>query len=144
MMHNMTKLIAENLEQAGYEYEMEDFLNRSAVQVPMRGVNGHLYSIQFISTNEMNDVFVRVFALMKDLTAVQKHRLLPVINDINCRDDHGFCFYIDKDDELALRYDFVRSFPDPENHVVAMVEDIHVLLDEVCPLMLAIADDADE
>lgn len=143
MLYRMTKKIAMTLTEAGYENSVSSIPFESEVSVPVF-ICGIQYQVRFISRGEDNDVSVRVFKIMEDMTPEQKMRILPLINDVNCRDDHCLCFYIDEYDTLAVSYDFMSEFPDPENYVIGIIEEISNLLKEVCPMLYEAAGQADE
>lgn len=143
MLYKMTKKIAMTLTEAGYENSINSIPFESEVSVPV-SICGIQYQVRFISRDDDNDVSVRVQKIMEDMTPEQKLRILPLINDINCREDHGFCFYINDHDELAVSYDFTSAFPDPENYVTGIIEEISDLLKEVCPVLCEAAGQADE
>ena len=96
--------------------------------------NGGSYRIRFISTDDDNDVTVRVFGLVR-VEQEKRAALLSVINEIN-RKYRYFKFYMDDDGDINLQYDFMINCPDPAASAEETVIRIYKMVDDVYPQLM--------
>lgn len=76
----------------------------STVWLQFRTKIGSTYKIRFISTNDQNDVAVRVFSLV-NVEEASWPKLLPTINELN-REFRFVKFVLDQDGDVNIEYDF--------------------------------------
>lgn len=130
-MFKMTREIKNRLELMGYEVETLEFPDLNGVYIECESRCGTPYSIWFMSTDDENDVGVRVEDLFSNLSKDEQRRVLPLFNDINANGDKKI--YCDPDGDVFLSYDFTESCPAPVEYVPEMIADIKRMVDEIMP-----------
>ena len=130
----MTLLIYDTLKQIDkLKVNIRENDSTSEVWLKFSVGDGHLYTIRFISTDDENDVAIRVFSL---LTAAPSQRLsiLPVINNLNCRNRY-YKFILDANGNINLQYDFNTSCPDPAASAKEMIKRVVKIVNESYPIL---------
>ena len=91
--------------------DTEEQEGQSVVILPFSVENGPNYQILFISTDDQNDVAVRVFGLVH-VDEDQKSKILPTLNDLN--DEYRFVkFVCDSDGDVNVEYDITMDGTEP-------------------------------
>ena len=110
--------------------------SRSFVWLQFGIKNGGTYRINFISTDDDNDVAVRIFGIV-NASSDNIRPLLSVVNKLNCKYRYAK-FSIDKDGDVNIEYDFPLSST-PEDCAREIVLRLANIIDEAYPeLMRAI------
>lgn len=93
--------------------------------------NGPSYRIHFINNDNDNDTAVRVFALL-NVDPEHKQKLLPVINDLNCR--YRFVKIVcDSDGDVHLEYDYPVKCSSPAESCGEIVARFVKIIDDIYP-----------
>ena len=131
-MYKMTRRIYEALKQSGDLKVFTDETESSSQVWLQFGIkNGGSYRIRFISTDDDNDVAVRVFS-MATVDAGQQGKILPVLNKLNAK--YRFVkFVMDKDGDINLEYDYLLRCPDPAASAKEVIIRIVKIVDEAYP-----------
>lgn len=96
--------------------------------------NGGSYRIRFISTDNDNDVAVRIFQLVQ-LEQSQVANVLPVLNQLNCQ--YRFTkFCCDKDGDVNVEYDYPAKSDMPERSAVEIVARFVKIVEEAYPQIM--------
>lgn len=108
MIYQATKLIHQHLSQAeGLKAFIDETENTSAVWLQFGIKNGGSYRIRFISTDNDNDVAVRIFSLLS-VEDDKRPQVLQALNTLNRR-FRFVKFTLDDDGDVNVEYDFPVS-----------------------------------
>ena len=134
MMYQATRAIADALSRTRYKFETGETSKSSHVSLAFRGDNGCQYTIRFISSDDDNDVSVRVYSLLT-LQGDQRVRILPSLNFLNNK--YRFVkFVCDKDGDVNVEYDYpVRSI-NPAASAEEMVRRFANIIEESYPVLM--------
>ena len=131
-MHKMTRKIYEELKRDGnLKVFTDDVGNSSQVWLQFGIKNGGSYRIRFISTDDDNDVAVRVFGMVS-IDAGQQAKILPVLNKLNSKYRY-VKFVLDKASDINLEYDYLVRCPDPSVSAKEIMIRIVKIVDEAYP-----------
>ena len=135
MMHQATRAIYEALKKvSGLKPFTDEVGESSNVWLQFSLENGGSYRIRFISSDEDNDVSVRVFSLIS-LKGEQRANILPAINFINNK-FRSVKFAVHKDGDVNVEYDFPVRTIDPS----ACAEEIAIrfvqIIKEAYPILM--------
>ncbi|MBQ7886275.1 MAG: YbjN domain-containing protein [Clostridia bacterium] len=103
MIHKATQEIYDALKAQGLKAFIEENGELSTVYAGFSMENGAPIQIRFISTDEDNDVAVRVTELMR-VEAERVKTILPVLNRINNKYRY-VKFILDGDNDIGVQYD---------------------------------------
>lgn len=102
------------------------------LQFPVR--NGGNYRIKFISTDNDNDVAVRVFGLLR-VDDTQKAKILEALNALNVKYRYvKFC--CDNDGDVNIEYDYPVRSENPENSAEEIVIRFVKIIDDAYPQLM--------
>ena len=102
------------------------------LQFPVK--NGGNYRIKFISTDNDNDVAVRVFGLLR-VDDTQKAKILEALNALNVKYRYvKFC--CDNDGDVNIEYDYLLRSENPENSADEIMFRFVKIIDEVYPQLM--------
>ena len=134
-MFKMTQLIYETLKQDdGLKVFTDESDTSSSVWLQFGIKNGGSYKIKFISTDNDNDVAVRVFALLS-VDDSQRDKLLPAINELNSK--YRFVrFWVDEDGDVNIGYDYPMHCPNPASSARELIIRIVKIVDDAYPLLM--------
>lgn len=126
-MFKATKEIAAYLEEKGIKYDVNGNEKLSFVKVRYKCDNLAGIEVVFLSSDDDNDVSVRVMRLVK-VPENKRTAVLKVINDLHCRFRY-VNFVLDKDGDVRMDYDM----PLRTSNVGAVAK-------EICSRMVNIGD----
>ena len=102
------------------------------LQFPVK--NGGNYRIKFISTDNDNDVAVRVFGLLR-VDDTQKAKILETLNALNVKYRYvKFC--CDNDGDVNIEYDYPVRSENPENSAEEIVIRFVKIIDDAYPQLM--------
>ena len=102
------------------------------LQFPVK--NGGNYRIKFISTDDDNDVAVRVFGLLR-VDDTQKAKILETLNALNVKYRYvKFC--CDNDGDVNIEYDYPVRSENPENSAEEIVIRFVKIIDDAYPQLM--------
>ena len=130
-MFKMTQIIYDALQEAGLKVFVDELERSSAVWAQFGIENGGSYKIRFISTDDDNDVAVRVFGILK-ADETNRHKLLPVLNALNAKYRY-VKFIMDGDGDVNLEYDYLLNCPDPSASAPEIIARFVKIIDEAYP-----------
>ena len=134
MVYQATKAIAEAMEKKGLKYETNELSSSSNVSVGFRVENGPSYKIRFISSDDDNDVSVRVYSLVK-VPDNKVDAMLVKLNQLN--NQYRFIrFSLDKDNEVQVSHDMPMATTNPGDIAVEITIRMAKILDDVYPEMM--------
>ncbi len=93
--------------------------------------SGGNYRIRFISTDDGNDVSVRVIGLIR-VEANQRADIINVLNELN-RKYRYVKFVCDNDNDINVEYDFPTSASNPAESALEMVLRVAKIIEEAYP-----------
>lgn len=109
-MFKATNLIAETFEKYGIVFKVEDASKAEIITAGFHIDGGPSVSEWFISSNDNNDVAVRIFGLITNTPEAKRPRVMEACNILNCEVRH-LKFYMD-DGNVNIDYDFPECTPD--------------------------------
>ena len=102
------------------------------LQFPVK--SGGNYRIKFISTDDDNDVAVRVFGLLR-VDDTQKAKILETLNALNVKYRYvKFC--CDNDGDVNIEYDYPVRSENPENSAEEIVIRFVKIIDVAYPQLM--------
>ena len=104
---------------------------QSYVWVQFKAEGGGSYRINFISTDDDNDVAVRVFSLI-NVNDSQKPKMITALNELNCQFRY-VKFSCDSDGDVNLQYDFPVSCKDPASCCRELIIRINDIIEKSYP-----------
>lgn len=134
MIHQATMQIAKALDQNNLKYEVKEMDNISYVQAGFSGKNVKHLSIRYLSTDEDNDVSVRVFQLA---TAPEEKRekILAVLNSLNRKYRYAK-FVIDDDGDVNVQYDIPQKSGNVGEACIEILVRFMQILDDSYPTLM--------
>lgn len=112
----------------------EDNEKFSAVWLQFGLDAGGTYRIQFISTDDDNDVSIRVYGLIA-LSGDQRVRILPALNFLNSK--YRFVkFACDKKGDVNVEYDYPVHAINPAQSAEEMIHRFVDIIDESYPVLM--------
>jgi hypothetical protein len=112
MIYKATELIKQEFEHREYPYTVKEVDNISAVLAEFDIKNGPNVCVQFQSIDNDNDVTIRSYGLVKNVTDDKVDIILRLINEYN-RHYRYLKFFWDKEDrEVNLAYDLPSKITD--------------------------------
>lgn len=106
-----TGLVADGLDRHGISYQVMTSENTERVRVGFAVKNGPMAVMNFISTDDDNDVRVRVYNLITDVSRERRARVRDACDTIN-KKMRFLKFYLDDEDCVDIEYDFLMATPD--------------------------------
>lgn len=136
-----TNLIAEKFEDCGFDFEVRENEgsreNISRIVIKF-GVAGSGYAaINFLSSDDDNDVSVRAYQLISQIPEGKRPRMLEACNRVMHRKRY-LKFVIDDDGDLNVEYDFPQKLSDDMVPEIAleMLVRMRKILDEEYPYLM--------
>ena len=135
MIHKMTDAIYDTLKnKSGFKVFAEECGPASNVWLQFATDNNTPYQIRFISTDDNNDVAVRVFGLLKVENSLSD-KVLPLINRLNAA--YRFVkFVLDNEGNVNLEFDYLYCCPNPAASAEEIVMRIVKIIEEAYPALL--------
>lgn len=113
-----TNRIVEVFTNHNLNFNVTNFNYIEMVKVRFSIDSGPTVTMQFVSTDNENDVSVRIFGVVTDIPADKRLRLMEACNVCNC--NYRFLkFWIDDGDNLDVGYDFPKNTAADEVGVIA-------------------------
>ena len=104
MIYKATKLIKQEMDRQGMKYSVEEFDDRSILFAGFGIDNGPSVRVQFVSTDNDNDVGIRLFGMVNNVAESKVDRMIRVINE--CNNQYRYVkFVLDKDRDVNIEYD---------------------------------------
>lgn len=104
MIYKATKLIKQEMDRQGMKYSVEEFDDRSILFAGFGIDNGPNVRVQFVSTDNDNDVGIRLFGMVNNVAESKVDRMIRVINE--CNNQYRYVkFVLDKDRDVIIEYD---------------------------------------
>lgn len=105
MIYNATKLIEADFKKSGIKFMIDERQDTSIVVAGFTPKNGSALRVQFVSTDDDNDVSVRLYSLIH-ASDDKREAMLKVINE--CNQKYRYCkFVMDDDNDVNVEYDFL-------------------------------------
>lgn len=134
-MYQATRRINEVLKQAtNFKVFTDENEKNSSVWVQFAIDNGPTYRIKFISTDDDNDVAVRVFSLVT-VAEDKRIQLATVLNELNGK-FRFVKFYIDSDGGINVEYDYPLRSSDPSESAEEMIVHFVKIIDDAYPVLM--------
>lgn len=108
---NATNHIAEAFEAHEVKYRVVNMHGQEEVQAGFPVDNGPLVIMKFISTDNDNDIAVRVYGLLRDISEEKHDQVLRACNSLN-RKVRYLKFDLDDDGDVNAEYDFLQKSGD--------------------------------
>lgn len=108
---NATNRIAEAFEAHEVKYRVVNMHGQEEVQAGFPVDNGPLVIMKFISTDNDNDIGVRVYGLLRDIPEEKHNQVLRACNSLN-RKVRYLKFDLDDDGDVNAEYDFLQKSGD--------------------------------
>ena len=132
MIYKCTQAIHDTLKKdEDLKVFIDETENTSAAWLQFGIKNGGSYRIRFISTDDDNDVAVRVYSLLS-VEGDQKEKVFPVLNTLN-RKFRFVKFTMDDDGDINIEYDFPVSTVAPEKCAKEIVIRLVSIIDKAYP-----------
>ena len=142
MIYKATKLIKEELDRRDVsrdiKYAAEEFGEVSALLVEFDIDNGPTVTMQFISTDDENDVAVYLPGIVKNIEESKVDEMMKVVNECNCAYSHiKFCM---NKDHVDIEYNLPIEIGDHTVGAAAceIFERIVSAADEVYPRFMRV------
>lgn len=104
MIYKATKLIKQEMDRQGMKYSVEEFDDCSILFAGFGIDNGPNVRVQFVSTDNDNDVGIRLFGMVNNVAESKVDRMIRVINE--CNNQYRYVkFVLDKDRDVNIEYD---------------------------------------
>lgn len=103
-MYRAIELIAQEMDRVGIKYSLEENSQKSALITGFGVNNGSHVRVFFISTDDNNDVAVRLFGVVNGVSEDKVGRILEVINECN-RQYRYMKFVLDDERDINVEYD---------------------------------------
>ena len=104
MIFAATQIIADTFEKIGIKFRIEEDNDSSCVTAGYYIPGGPYVNIRFISSDDDNDVAVKVFSLFNKVPNEKEFAILRAFNDIHNRVRYA-TFYFDEDMDINIDYD---------------------------------------
>lgn len=112
MIYKATSLIAEEFENMGLKFRTTEMMELSMVEAGFNINAGPACVVRFISGDNENDVWVRVYGLLNNVPVEKRAAMLRVCNSINTKTRH-FKFSLDiEDGDVIVEADLPISVED--------------------------------
>ena len=135
MIYKASRLIVEEFDRNDIKYggKIQEYDDSSLVEAGFRIDNGPLVMAHFFSSDDDNDVAVRVFGII-NVKEEKRQQMLQQINDAN-RKMRYIKFLLDEDGDLNAEYDFPVKLADEQVGEVAVEIFVRLMkiLDDVYP-----------
>lgn len=112
MIHKATDLIKQEFEHQEYPYLVKERDNTSAILAEFEIKNGPSVCVQFQSIDNDNDVTIRSYGLVKNVTDDKVDKILRVINECNTQYRYLKFLWDEEDREVSLAYDLPSRITD--------------------------------
>lgn len=104
MIHKATQLIKEAMDNEELKYSIEESDDRSVVLAGFGIKNGPSVRVQFISSDEDNDVAIRLYGVVNEVSEEKMGEMQKVINE--CNNHYRYLkFTLDNDRDINVEYD---------------------------------------
>ena len=136
MVYKATKAIAEALEAKGIKYSVNELSKSSNVKVGVSGKNVSHFDIRFISSDDDNDVSVRVYSLVK-VPEAKLETMLEKLNEMN--DQYRYArFHVDSDNEVTVSFDMALCVDNVGDIAFELVARLMKIVDDSYPDLMKI------
>ncbi len=134
MVYKATKLVEKAFKENNIKCRISETENTSAVEAGFGGDNVSGIILRFISTDDDNDVAVRIFELVR----VPQNKRAAVFEAINSlQRKYRYCsFNVDDDGDMTVSYDMPLRTPDPGTVAVEMFVHVTHIVDEAYPVIM--------
>lgn len=118
MIYKATKLIKQEMDKQELNSSINEYEKSSNVVAGYNIQNGPYIQVDFISSDDDNDVAVRVFGFINHVAEDKEEKILKVINE--CHAEYRYLkFVLDEDGDVNIEYDFPVKLDDATVGVVA-------------------------
>lgn len=111
MIFNATNLISETFDQREVKYRINEMESASDIEAGFKIKGGPAVSMRFISTDQKNDVAVRVFGLINEVPVEKRNAVLEACNRLS-REIRFVKFCLDSNSDVNVEYDFLSNVSD--------------------------------
>lgn len=111
MIFNATNLISETFDQREVKYRINEMENASDIEAGFKIKGGPAVSVRFISTDQKNDVAVRVFGLINEVPEEKREAVLEACNRLS-KEIRFVKFCLDSNSDVNVEYDFLSNVSD--------------------------------
>ena len=134
-MFRMTKAIYDTLNtKTDLHVYVEERGDISVARLPFKTQDGRGYNINFISSDDGNDVSVRVYGLL-NVESSKTDKFLPIINKLNST--YRFVTFVLADNgDINIEYDYLTNCPDPTASAEEIVCRFANIIDDVYPELM--------
>lgn len=133
-MFKATKEIHDYLLEKDWKVFVEETDKRNLVWLKFGNENGGDYRINLISSNDDNDVSVRVWGFVK-VNENQICKILPVINELNQKYRFG-TITCDSDGDVNYSYTFLTCCTNPAESAYEIILRINSIITEAIPVLM--------
>lgn len=136
-MYKATKLIAQAMDDAGLKYRADENEKNSYIIAGFGVDNGPDVRVQFISTDNDNDVAIRLFGLVGIKDEAKKVAVCTVLNQLNAKYRY-LKFVLDKDGDVNVEYDLALRTSDEKVGPICCEVFIRMMkiIDEAYPMIM--------
>lgn len=104
-------LITEAFDRKKIKYDVNSIGEFEEIRAGFSVDDGPFVEARFVSTDDDNDVGVRVFGLVSNIRKSKRARVMAVCNYLN-RKKRYLKYYVDKDGDVNAEYDFLLELKD--------------------------------
>lgn len=134
MMHQATLAVARAMEAHDLKYKTDEAEHISYVETGFSGDNIKHVTIRFLSTDEDNDVAVRVFQVVS-VPAEKRSKILPVMNELNRKFRYAKLVMND-DGDISAQYDLPLAEQNVGEACFEILARFVKILDEAYPMLM--------
>ena len=111
MIYKATNLITKEMDEVGIRYTVRESEDCSRIYAKFLINNGPGLAVQFISRDDDNDVSIRLFRLIGDVSEEKKGKICSVVNE--CNGKYRFLkFTFDEEKDVNIEYDLTTTSSD--------------------------------
>ena len=137
MIYKATNLITKEMDEVGIRYTVHENEDSSRIYARFSINNGPGLTVQFISRDDDNDVSIRLFRLIGDVSKEKKGKICSVVNECN-RKYRFLKFTFDEENDVNIEYDLTAASSDDSIGLQAceLFMRIMDIANEVYPLFM--------
>lgn len=127
-------IIAKKLEENNLKYTVDVTGDFEMLEVRLNLAECLPYTVLFVSTDDDNDVAVRIIGLIHSISEQKRAAMVDVCNDLNSKYRY-FCFYVSPAGDLDVRFDFPINCSDDCVGPIAVevIARLVKIIKESCP-----------
>lgn len=139
MIYKATRLIAQEMDQMNIKYSIDESDEHSIINAGFGIENGPNVVVRFISTDDDNDVAIRLYNIVTNVSESKLDSMMKVVNECNHKYRY-LKFLIDDERDVNLEYDILQHSSDDSVGPEAYEFFIRIMniMDEIYPLFMKV------